>query len=42
MFLVVVVSRRVARPDYKVDVVLNILLDPFKGLIDQRKRRIAA
>ena len=42
MLLVVVVSRRVARPDHKVDIVLDVVLDPFKGLIDQRKRRIAA
>jgi len=42
MLFVVVVSRRVARPDDKVDIVLDIVLDPSKCLIDERKRRIAA
>lgn len=38
MFLVVVVSRRVARPDYEVDIVLNIVVDPSERLIDKRER----
>lgn len=42
MFLVIVVPRRVARPDDEVDIVPDILLDPSERLIDQRKRRVAA
>lgn len=41
MFLVVVVSRRVARPNYEVDIILDIVFDPFERLIHQRKWRIA-
>jgi hypothetical protein len=41
MLLVVVVPRRVARPDDEVDIVPNILLDPSESLIDQRKRGVA-
>lgn len=42
MLLVVIVSRRVARPNHKIDVVLDIVVDPSKGRVDQGKRRIAA
>ena len=39
---IVVVSRRVARPDDEVDVVLDILVDPLERLVDERERRVAA
>lgn len=38
--LVVVVPCRVARPDDEIDVVLEMLIDPFECLIDQRKGRV--
>lgn len=41
MLLVVVVPRRVTRPDDKVDIVPYIILDPPESLIDQRKRGVA-
>lgn len=41
MLLIVVVSRRVARPDHKIDIVLDIVVYPPKRLIDQREGRIA-
>ena len=40
--LVIVVSRRVARPYDKVDVVLDIVLDPLERLVNERIRRVAA
>ena len=42
MLLVVVVSRRVARPDDEVDIIPDIVLDPSECLIDQRKGGVAA
>lgn len=42
VLLVVVVSRRIACPDYKVDIVLDIVLDPSERLVDQRIWRIAS
>jgi hypothetical protein len=42
MLLVVVVPRRVARPDDEVDIVPDILLDPSERLIDQRKWGVAS
>jgi hypothetical protein len=35
VFLIVVVSRRVAGPDDKVDVVLDVVVDPSERLVDQ-------
>jgi hypothetical protein len=41
MLLVIVVPRRVARPDDEVDVVPDILLDPSERLVDQREGGVA-
>lgn len=41
VFLIVVVSCRVTRPDHKIDLVLDIVVDPSERLIDQRERRVA-
>jgi hypothetical protein len=40
--VIVIVSRRVARPYNKVDMVFYIVFYPLERLIDQRKRRVAA
>ena len=40
--LVVVVSRRVARPYYEVYMVLYVVFYPLESLVDERKGRIAA
>ena len=34
-------SRCVARPDDEIDLILQVLGDPFEGVIDKRERRIA-
>jgi hypothetical protein len=39
---VIIVSRRVARPDYKVYVVFYVVFYPLESLVDKRKRRVAA
>ena len=38
--LIAVVPSRVARPDHKIDIVLDIFFDPFKGGIYEGVRRI--
>jgi hypothetical protein len=40
--IVVVVPRRVARPYHKVDVVLDVIVDPLECLVDERIGRVAA
>jgi len=40
--LIVVVASRVACPYYKVDVVLDVVVDPLKGLVGERVGRVAA
>jgi hypothetical protein len=40
--LVVVVAGRVASPDDKVDVVLDVVVDPLERLVDKREGRVAS
>jgi hypothetical protein len=39
--LIVVVTRRVSRPDDKVDIIPKLFPNPFDGLVDQRYRTVA-
>jgi hypothetical protein len=41
-FLVIVVSRRVARPYNKVYIILDVVVYPLERLVDKREGRVAA